>query len=315
MRTMNFIPIILLLTAAVAVAGSPGTTGFELLRTDGFARSSALGGSQIAVGGDLHSLFSNPAGLSDISRPMASAGFFKHVMDLNSGNLSYAGPVRQIGVVGVGLTYFDYGSFDRASEYGEKQGEFGASDVLVTASAARGLRENLSGGVSLKYLNCTIDSYTASAVAMDMGVLYHTGYHDWSVGVGVFNLGFATAAYLEEKDPLPTTYRLGLSVPLEHLPVRFSFSGDYMEADELRGAGGLEVEFSKHVQGRLGYNTVGLDQRVGLDRDALAGFSAGIGIHASTLTFDYALTSQGEVGYLHRFGLSTTFPPVRTTRD
>ncbi|HEY3294494.1 MAG TPA: PorV/PorQ family protein [bacterium] len=299
---------LLVLTAASAFAASAGMTGFELFRTDGFARNSALGGSQIGVGGDLQSLYANPAGLGDMTRPMGTVGYFKHVLDINSGSLAYARPFSGIAVFGLGLTYFDYGKFDRATEFGQKTGEFGASDFLVTASAARELYENLKGGISLKYLNSTIDSYTASAMAADVGLLYHTGVKNWDVGAGIFNAGFATSAYLKTKDKLPTSYRLGFSVPLEHLPVRFSVAGDYMDKEGIRGMGGLELTFSQYIQGRIGYNTVGLDERVGTNKDALAGFSAGLGLHMKSLSLDYALTSQGEVGYLHRFTLGTVFP-------
>lgn len=295
-----------ILVLATSVFGSSaGTTGFELFRIDGNARSSALGGSQIAVSGNIHNLYSNPAGLVDIDRTMGAAGYFKHVLDINSGSLAAVKPVPGTGVFGLGVTYFDYGSFDKADENGRKLGDFGAYDVLIGVSAARELLDNLGGGVTLKYLNSTIESYSASAVAADLGFLYHTGYEGWDVGAGIFNFGFATSAFLEEKDDLPTQYRLGLSVPLEHLPVRFSFAGEYMEVEGIRGAGGLEITFTPNVQARLGYNTIGIDQRVGLDRDALAGFSGGIGISYKTVTFDYALTSQGEVGFLNRFTLST----------
>jgi hypothetical protein len=297
-----------LLTASLALATSAGTTGFELFRTDGYARNSALGGSQIAVGGDLQSLFTNPAGLGDMTRAHASAGFFKHVLDINAGSLAYARPLAPIGVVGLGVTFLDYGKFDRASEFGEKQGEFGASDVLVTASAAHQIRPNISGGVSLKYLNSTIDSYSASAIAADLGILYHTGYQNWDVGAGIYNVGFATSAYLKEKDDLPTAYRLGFSVPLEHLPVRVSLAGEYADKEGIRGAGGLEFTFSQYLQGRVGYNSVGIDQRLGLSSDALAGFSGGVGVHVKSIHVDYALTSQGEVGYLHRFTISAALP-------
>jgi hypothetical protein len=296
------------LTAFTAWASSAGTTGFELFRTDGAARSAALGGSQVAVGGDLHSLFTNPAGLGDITRPTGAVGFFKHVLDINSGSMAFARPFEGIGTAALGITYFNYGNFDRADVNGQKLGEFSASDVLVTAAMARALRKDLFAGISLKYLNSTIDSYGASALAADAGFLFHTGYMGWDVGGGVYNAGFAVSAFLKEKDDLPTTYRLGASVPLEHLPVRFSFAGDYMEAEGIRGAGGLELTFSQYLQGRLGFNTIGIDQRVGLDSDALAGFSAGLGIHVRSLSVDYALTSQGEIGYLHRFTLSTALP-------
>lgn len=297
-----------LLYGGIAVAGSAGTTGFELLRTDGFARNTALGGSQIAVGGGLHSLFANPAGLADITAALGSAGFFKHVLDINSGSLAFAKPVRQVGTVGIGITYFDYGTFDRATEFGQKEGEFGASDVLFTASAARIVAPDVSGGISLKYLHSTIDSYTASAVAADAGILYRTGFNNWDVGAGIYNVGFATAAYLNEKDDLPASYRLGFAVPLEHLPVKFSVAGEYMETEGIRGCGGLEITFSSHFMGRIGYNTIGIDQRVGLDRDALAGFSSGLGIKVNTIHVDYSMTSQGDIGYLHRFTISSSIP-------
>jgi len=306
---MRFAAVLLvLIMAASCFAGSAGTTGFELLRTDGSARNSALGGSQIAVGGDLQSLFANPAGLADIERPVGAAGFFKHVLDINSGSLAYARAVRKVGTLALGLTYFDYGDFDRANEYGQKQGQFGASDILVSAAAAREIRKNLKGGVTAKFLNSTIDSYSASALVADFGLLYHTGYKGWDVGLGAFNVGTVTSAFLSEKDDLPTAYRLGASVPLEHLPVRFSAAGEYMDPEGIRGCGGLEITFSPYVSGRLGYNTIGIDQKVGLDRDALAGFSGGLGLHFRSMSFDYALTSQGEVGFLHRFVLGAQFP-------
>ena len=300
--------------SSFVLASSAGTTGFELFRTDGSARNTALGGSLIALSGGLHTLYSNPAGLADIKGRSGSVGFFKHVLDLNSGNLAYAHPVTGRSTLALGITYFDYGSFDKADENGQKLGEFGASDILVTAAAARELKPDLLGGVSLKYLNSTIDSYSASALAADVGVIYHTGYEGWDVGGGIYNFGFATSAYLEEKDDLPTTYRLGLSVPLEHLPVRFSFAGEYTKPEGIRGAGGLELTFTRFLMGRIGYNTIGIDQRVGTDRDALAGFSGGIGINVKSLSFDYSLSSYGEIGYLNRFTLSTVFPGGRDQR-
>jgi hypothetical protein len=308
MRKLLTAFVLVLVIALHVSAKSAGTTGFELFRTDGWARSAALGGSQVAVGGDLLSLYANPAGLGDMTGPQASAGFFKHVLDINAGSLAYARPIPSFGVAALGITYLDYGKFDRATEFGERTGEFGASDVLVTAAAARELATNISGGAALKFLNETIDSYSASALALDVGFLYHTGYKGWDVGGGVYNLGFATSAFLSKKDDLPTLTRLGFSTPLEHLPVRFSAAAEYLAAEGVRGAGGLEFTFTPFLQGRIGYNSVGIDQRVGLSKDALAGFSGGIGIHIKSISVDYALTSEGSIGYLHRFTIATVFP-------
>jgi hypothetical protein len=292
--------------SATAFAGSAGTTGFELFRIDSYARSAALGGSQIAVEGDLQSLSSNPAGLAGLTKGTGGITYLKHVLDINLGNLSYVHPVEKIGVLGFGITYFDYGSFDKADENGQKLGEFGASDILLTASAARELREDFQGGVSVKYLNATIDDRSASAVALDAGAIYHTGYEGWDVGAGVFNVGTALSAFVKEKDPLPTTYKLGFSVPLEHLPIHFSFGGSYTSEEGVEGAGGLEIKFAEQIYGRVGYNTLGIDQRTGSNNDALAGFAGGIGLKLKTIKVDYALTSMGEIGYLNRFSISSS---------
>ena len=107
--------------------------------------------------------------------------------------------------------------------------------------------------------------------------------------------------FLNEKDKLPFSLRAGFSKPLEHLPMRFSGEVDYYPDEEtLQAAIGGELTLSQFLKLRIGYNTIGIDQRVGLDRDALAGFAAGFGVIWRRLTFDYALTSQGEVGFLNR---------------
>ncbi|MBU1636505.1 PorV/PorQ family protein [bacterium] len=305
MRVFTVALLGVLFVTSATFAGSAGTTGFELFRMDGFAKSSALGSSQIAVDGELHSFYSNPAGLAALDRPAGGVTYLKHVLDINLGTLVYARPFDKIGVLGLGITYFDYGSFDKADENGQKLGEFGASDVLFTAAASRKLRDDVLGGVSLKYLSSTIDDQSATAVALDAGVIYHTGYEGWNVGAGVYNVGTAMSAFINEKDALPTTYKLGFSVPLEHLPVEFSFGGCYTEAEGVEGAGGLEITFIEEIKGRVGYNTLGIDQHTGTSADGLAGFSGGIGLYFKNISVDYALTSMGEIGYLNRFTIAS----------
>jgi hypothetical protein len=301
----RILPVALIISVFLTIplfAGSAGTTGFELLRLEPLARGAALAGSQVAVSGDLAALYWNPAGLAAISTRKGTAGYMKHVLDFNAGHLAYAHPFANIGTGAVGITYFDYGSFDEATETGQKTGRtFGANDILLTVAMARNMKSGIDIGASLKFLNSTIDSYSASAFALDAGIIYHTPWSQFDVAAGVFNLGSTLNAFLNQKDDLPFSLRGGFSKPLEHLPMRLSGEVDYYPADEtIQAALGGEVTLSQYLRFRLGYNTIGIDQRVGLDRDALAGFSIGIGLLWKRLTFDYALTSQGEVGFLNR---------------
>jgi hypothetical protein len=288
-------------------AGAAGTTGFELFRVEPTARGAALAGSQIAVSNDLAALYWNPAGLATISTRQGSAGYLKHVLDFNAGHLAYAQPFPRIGTGAIGVTYFDYGSFDEATETGQRTGRtFGASDILLTVALARNVKGPVDVGASMKFLYSTIDNYTASAFALDAGLVYHAPWSQLDVAAGVFNLGTTLSAFLTQKDDLPLSLRAGFSKPLEHLPMRLSGEVDYYPEDEaVQAALGGELTMSEFLHLRFGYNTIGIDQRVGLDRDALAGFSIGFGLLWKRLTFDYALTSQGEVGFLNRITIGS----------
>ncbi|MCB9357046.1 MAG: PorV/PorQ family protein [Calditrichaeota bacterium] len=305
MRIINAITLVLISTFA-AFAGN-GTTGYELFRTDGFARSAALAGSGVATWGDVSSLQSNPAGLAAISRRSAAASFTKHVLDINQGTLAYATPFNNKLVWAAAIDYLSYGSFDRADENGFRNGEFGASDIMLRGAVAQSLKPDLRVGAVLKYQYRDIDGIAATAIAADLGLQYETNFNDWAVGATIKSIGAATSAFLSEKDDLPTSYELGFSVPLEHLPVRFSATGAYVNKEGLEGRGGLDISFTPQFGARLGYTTVGIDQRTGLSSDAFAGFSAGLGLKIKRLAVDYALTSHGEIGFLNRFTVGTSF--------
>ena len=76
-----------ILGAAVARAGSGST--FDFLRTDVGARAGALGGSILTLTDDPNLVFYNPAGIATLSRRRVSFGYFKHLLDINSANVSW----------------------------------------------------------------------------------------------------------------------------------------------------------------------------------------------------------------------------------
>src|SRR3970040_329301 len=90
------------LTGSASFAGG-GETTYNFLRNDVSARAAALGGSFIAVENDVNSLFYNPAGLRTLDGRQLSFGSFKHLMDVNSGYISYSQRYRDVGWIGAGI--------------------------------------------------------------------------------------------------------------------------------------------------------------------------------------------------------------------
>lgn len=139
------------------------------------ARPGAMGGAFTAVGGDVNSIGSNPAGLSLIQVPEASFMYSKlyagvEGVNLGAGYIAFAMPLRDGSVVG-----FAWNKFSSPNEYEE--------DVMAL-SYARGISDIFSLGINAKYLGhkFTIGSALSgnpvfsggtskSAVSFDAGML------------------------------------------------------------------------------------------------------------------------------------------------
>jgi hypothetical protein len=132
--TMSFVKIygnfvmkkLLLITflLVTAVQLYSNTSPFQSLRFMGSARATALSGSFEAVTNDPSSVFFNPAAISTIEKKNFSTTFFKHVLDINSGQLVYILPEKQKwaedGVIGASISYNSFGSFDYTDDFGNR---------------------------------------------------------------------------------------------------------------------------------------------------------------------------------------------------
>jgi hypothetical protein len=150
--------------------------------------------------------------------------------------------------------------------------------------------------------------YSADGVAVDLGVIYHSTIMDnLTFAAGVFNLGKERAPFIRTKEALPLNFQLGVSKRLAHLPLMYSLTLLKYQDEDLRFRAGGEFTLSKSLYLRLGYDTVGSDQKVGTDRDRFAGVSFGLGFAIHDYVLDYSLSSFGEVGSLNRLSFSMTF--------
>ncbi len=95
---------------------SQENTTYNFLKLDIGARAAALGGSFITGKNDVNTIFYNPAALSTLTESQADIGFFKYLLDINSGNLAYSQKLAGSGYVGAGIRYVNYGSFDGRDE-------------------------------------------------------------------------------------------------------------------------------------------------------------------------------------------------------
>lgn len=289
---------------------------FDFLRVETGAKASSLAGAFDTYTDDPNAMFYNPGSLSTITKSKVSAGFGKYMLDMNFGTVSYAMKYKELGWIGVGVKYFDYGSFNRADENGNETGEtFNANDLMISIGYGNYIYEKINYGITLKYIYSGIAEYKSSAVAVDFGMQYHMPESQLSVSFGVNNLGTQLSKYIDTKEKLPLDIRVGISKRLEHTPVRLNVTFAKLNEDREKFLQhfkafsiGAEFIFSDYVSARLGYdNESRQDLKLGTSL-GISGFSTGLGIRfAEKYMFDYSLNSLGKVGSTHRVNLGYIF--------
>lgn len=287
---------------------------FEFLRLDMSPRAAALAGGFVSGNDDPNVIFYNPSGIAMLEGKPVSFSFLKHLEDINSASVAYSQEFDGIGRFGAGIQYVNYGTFAKADEAGNRLGEFSANEMALSIGYANELDSNFYYGANAKFIFSGIEDYSSTALALDLGLHYTIPESKWNFGISVLNLGAQMSKYSTVKEDLPLDVRVGFSKELEHLPFRFFVSLNKLNKDYdnfgerfKQFTLGGEIRLSKVMKLRLGYdNEKRRDLKIGTSA-GLAGFNIGLGILVADYKFDYAFSSMGSIGSLHRIGISTAF--------
>lgn len=307
LRLLSLLAI--LSTATQLFAFGSGT--YDFLRMDASPRSAGLGGSFVTMTDDPTGIFYNPASLGTLSRTRLSVGFFKHLLDINSGYVSYGSDVAGLGFVGGGIQYINYGDFRRTGEEGQDLGTFGASELAISAGYAGELQPGLRYGANVKFIYSSIADASSTGAAIDLGAQYVAVPDRFMIGASLLNLGTQLDPYMTTREDLPLNLTVGASFYPEHLPAVLQLNFHKLNeaqdkfTDRFKNFSvGAELSPADNVTLRLGYNN---EQRQELkvgSSAGLAGLSVGGGVIAGMYTIDYAFSSLGEIGSIHRVAVT-----------
>jgi hypothetical protein len=221
--------------------------------------------------------------------------------------------LTDFGRFGAAVKYINYGTFQKADEFGQRTGEFGAGEFAFIAGYANQLDNNFYYGANAKFIFSGIADHSSSAIAFDAGLHYAVPSQQLNFGFSVLNVGTQLSSYLDTKEDLPLDFVIGVSKRLEYLPLRLSL--DFHKLNEERDeffqkfkafSLGAEFTLSKTLRLRFGYdNEKRSELKIGTFA-GIAGFNAGLGAVISDYRFDYGFSSMGAIGELHRISVSTS---------
>lgn len=267
MRLLFTLLLLIELTAITFAQYTPG------------ARQISMANSDVALSNDVFSLFSNPAGLSQIN--WREVGIYYSpapfgLTELSNGYIAYNEPFNFGSLSIGGMTY----GFELYRE----------SKVVLGYSY--NYENILFAGISLNYHNYSIQNYGSTGVFyLNVGgLVYILDELRW--GFYVDNLNKASVANLD--DQIPMVFVTGLSY-------------DVINDFSLNFALEKDIRFNPSVKFGVEYDIIEyLSLRAGTANEP-SRFTAGVGINYSLFSLDYAFFTHQDLGLTHQAGIIISF--------
>lgn len=302
-------------------AESAGTTAANFLQLGFGARPIGFGEAFVPVANDASAVYYNPAGLAHpgIEDARSSAGAYQILA--SQALLTQGVSMTQLGLVrrpfGVSLTHLSLGGIEqRSAETASPEAIVGASGLALGVSYGR-MVNGVGLGVTGKLIRETIAQYSATAAALDLGVLYRFEGRPFSLGLDIANLG-TRIRYVDQSYPLPMIVRAGAAYGLTRdFPHALVLQLDKPYGEGVAARLGFEYRGFGPIALRAGYRTYSGEQRtaalgktLGSTSSGLAdfyGMTLGAGLRTPYGDLDYALVPSGELGTAHRISYSFNF--------
>lgn len=297
--------------ASLFAEGSGGQPG-QFLSWGAGARSLGMGKAFFAVSDDASATYWNPAGLTQLDRKEVMALHVNLFADTAYDFISYVHPTPKFGVFGVNLTRLYSGGFEKIAigfDQNKKDivsienlGSFADSQIALTGSYGKKIKENISAGVSAKYITHTLDTSTNGFMTFDTTVMVEgpsERFQDLRIGLGIQNL--MSTKFGDTDDVLPIIFRAGVSQPFLRKKLLVAFDIDKNLNAAMNWHFGAEYWLINFACVRLGFEGEG----------GIRETSAGFGVKYKDYGLDYSFALH-DLGLSHRLSGSWRFGPSVT---
>lgn len=205
-----------------------GNSTYEFLRIPNAARTTALGGSAIAVrDADLSLAYHNPAALNPAMHRRLVFNQSIYMGGITHGYLAYGHHIKQSKLpltVHGGLQYISYGKFQINDVTGANLGETRAAEYAINIGSGLQVSEFLSLGVNAKTILSYLGPYNSTGMAFDAAAMFADTAKNISLSLVFKNMGTQFSTYNRDGnlEPLPFDLQVGFAHKLRYIPLRFS---------------------------------------------------------------------------------------------
>lgn len=301
------------LCAGPACAGNAGSASAAFLKFSPSPRGTGMGEAFASVAEDAYAAWWNPAGLANVEGLELAATYNDAMEDVTSQYMSTVYPLRYGSTLGVSLTRLSVAPFQGYDAQGLKIGNVESSDMAIGAAYGRALlkdeieRPVFNVGAGFKVISETLDDASANTAALDLGAAYYIrpdNYWMKKVPAQEFRLGLAVRnigpglKFDRRSCSLPLSVTVGgswHSHPGGSASLILSLDQTFSSDEEYYTALGAEYVAFQLLSFRAGYRT---------GQDIGSGLRVGVGFRLSMLDIDYSMSPYGELGAMHKVGVS-----------
>jgi hypothetical protein len=291
--------------------GSSAETGdTSILDIPVGGRPAAMGGAYSALATDAYAVNLNPGGLGFLRSTQFSG---QHVSYLESSQYNYlsmgvplprsaaCGPSGACPGTSLGgsIQYFSAGNFTGTDMDGNPTGDFSSHVAVYNVSFGRAFTNQLSFGLTGKWINAQIANVSANAYAGDLGTMYQVNKNVTMAAV-LTNVG-TKLTFINQGNPLPTALHIGMAYQVEN---HWSLSAEGVAYKSGAASAHLGFEYRPIPMAslRVSYRTDGPQ-----NTSAMTGVAAGIGIQFNGMDFSYAWKPMAELGVTQYFSFGYSF--------
>ena len=343
--------LILVLLASMALfAQEPyrmGTTTANFLEIGVGSDGNAMGDAYVSMTGRISSIYWNPAGLAFLKNNEAMFMYQPWVIDINTSSVASAFVLPSIGTLAISFFHVGYGDMEVTTlDYQNGTGElFSANDYSFALTYSRRLAQWFSFGATAKYIRSQIWHESASAYAMDLGVIVNTGFFSVTdnrsdgmrIGMSISNYGtrmkydgmdllfpidikpdeagnYSTVQgqFKTREWELPLIFRVGMSIqPIVFRNHRLTLAADALHPNNNSESVNIGAEYELNIPGtgkfflRGGYKALFM-----IKSEYGMAYGGGFVIHFLnnySIKTDYAFKPLGVLGSTHSYTIGLQF--------
>ncbi len=213
-------------------------------------RNIALGGSGVALGGDINAGWFNPAALMKVKGVSITSGYSPMALNRSLTHLAAGWNIKNDAAVSLNWVHADAGQIPGRDISGNYTHDLKYGEDAIFLTFAKSVTSDIALGTNVKYLQARLDEITAYVAGFDFGIYGEVFDDRLSLGFVYQNIGvkyqwnsgnqYGTENASAADETILSTIKFGAGYTPKNIPLVMVADIDYYKLDEVKLHAGVQ---------------------------------------------------------------------------